>query len=122
LPGAMVPTRADLEEVASVILDARRPVVIAGRGVSATDALSDVAAFAERLGAPVATTLRGTGLFDADPYNLGICGTLSNPIASEIIGAADCIIAFGAGLSALTTLKGDLVRGKKIVQIDVDAE
>ena len=122
LSGVMAPTRDDLEEVASVILGARRPVVIAGRGVSADDARGGVAAFAERLGAPVATTLRGKGLFDADPYNLGICGTLSNPIASEVIGAADCIVAFGAGLSALTTLKGDLVRGKTIVQIDVNAE
>ncbi|WP_206476730.1 thiamine pyrophosphate-binding protein [Microbacterium sp. KRD172] len=121
-PGVTTPMREDLEEVASMVLGAKRPVVIAGRGVSATDALHHVSAFAERLGAPVATTLRGKGLFDDDPFNLGICGTLSHPIASEVIGAADCIIAFGAGLSALTTLKGDLVRGKSIIQIDISAE
>lgn len=121
LSGTLVPTRDDLEEIASVILSAKRPVVIAGRGVRGTDARDRIAEFAERLGALVATTLRGKGLFDADPYGLGICGTLSHPIASEAIGAADCIIAFGAGLSALTTLKGDLVRGKNIIQVDIDA-
>lgn len=120
LAGVSGLTRDSLEEAASVILEARRPVVLAGRGVSTPEALEQISAFAERLGAPVATTLRGKGLFDRDPFNLGICGTLSHPVASEVIGAADCIVSFGAGLSALTTLKGDLVRGKSIVQVDIN--
>lgn len=116
--GTTVPSRETLEEAAAAILGSNRPLVLAGRGTRRAEA--SVAALAERIGAPVATTMRGKGLFRHDRYNVGIFGTLSNPVGSDVIAQSDCILAFGASLSALTTLKGELLSGKKVVQIDDD--
>lgn len=112
------PPRAALEEAAGVIIGAARPLIVGGRGGSGAE--SELRKLAERMGAPVATTLRGKGLFQDDPCLVGICGTLANPVASEVIARADCLVVFGAGLTALTTLKGELLEGKRVVQIDDD--
>ena len=119
LPGVLEPSREALEEAVSVIIGANRPVLLAGRGAAATDAGS-LRKLAERIGAPLATTLRGKGLFADDPWDLGICGTLAHPVASEAVANSDCIVAVGASLNALTSLKGELLAGKRIVQIDTD--
>ena len=37
---------------------------------------------ANRIGAPVATTLKAKGLFNGAPFDLGVCGTLVTPAAS----------------------------------------
>ncbi|MEZ5262519.1 MAG: thiamine pyrophosphate-dependent enzyme [Acidimicrobiales bacterium] len=68
----------------------------------------------------MATTLMGRGLFEGDPFDLGIFGTLSTTVASEAIASADCIIAFGAGLNSMTTYDDSLLAGKRVVQCDVD--
>ena len=116
--GAFQPSRESLEEAAGTILGSSRPLLIAGRG--ARHAEESLTKLAERIGAPVATTLRGKGLFRGDPFNVGICGTLSNPVASEVIARSDCLVVVGASWNALTTLKGELFAGKRVVQIDAD--
>lgn len=118
--GVLCPVVEGLEDAAGMIIGSNRPLVIGGRGAGAPGTADTLRRFAERIGAPVGTTLRGKGLFAGDPYDIGIVGTLSHPIASEVIGRADCFVVFGAALSALTTLKGELLTGKRIVQVDTD--
>lgn len=118
--GVLTPTLEDLEDAAGVIIGSSRPVVIGGRGAGAPGAADVLRELAVRIGAPVATTLRGKGLFADDPCDIGIVGTLSHPVASEVIARADCLVVFGAALSALTTLKGELLEGKRIIQVDSD--
>ena len=67
------------------------------------------------------TTLRGRDLFKGESHALGIFGTLSAPEGSEAITASDCVIAFGASLNRFTTSKGDLLKNKRVVQVDIDA-
>ncbi|RLV57221.1 thiamine pyrophosphate-binding protein [Aeromicrobium phragmitis] len=117
--GVAHPSRDALEEAAGVIIGSSRPLLIAGRGAGAAE--EALTALAERIGAPIATTLRGKGLFQADPCLVGICGTLANPVASETIARSDCLLVFGGALTSLTTLKGELLEGKRVVQIDVDS-
>lgn len=75
---------------------------------------------ADRLEAPLATTLKAKGLFNDHPYNIDIFGTLSTPAAYDLIAQSDCIICFGTALNDFTTDRGKLMKGKRIVQIDVD--
>ena len=109
-----------IEEAVGVIASADRPLVLAGRGARSADATTAVVQLAERLGAPVATTLRGKDLFTEIPGNIGIFGTLSDEAALDVIGQADCVIAFGAGLNEWTTAEGALLDGKRVVHVDVD--
>ncbi|WP_456598983.1 thiamine pyrophosphate-binding protein [Blastococcus sp. SYSU DS0616] len=118
--GVLTPAPEDLEDAAGVIIGSSRPLVIGGRGAGGLGAADALRELAVRIGAPVATTLRGKGLFADDPCNIGVVGTLSHPVASEVIARADCLVVFGAALSALTTLKGELLDGKRVVQVDTD--
>ncbi|WP_340541082.1 thiamine pyrophosphate-binding protein [Nocardioides sp. GXZ039] len=118
--GVLTPTREELEDAAGAIIGSSRPLVIAGRGAGGPGASEALRALAERIGAPVATTLRGKGLFSGDPCDIGIVGTLSHPVAMEVIGRADCLVVFGAALSSLTTWNGELLVGKRVIHVDSD--
>ena len=117
----VAPDHAALDRAVGIIAASTRPIVLGGRGAAlSTGGRDALIRLAERLGAPVATTVLGQGLFKGDPFDIGIYGTLSNSVASEVIDRADCVIAFGAGLNFLTTDTGALLDGKAVVQVDVD--
>jgi acetolactate synthase-1/2/3 large subunit len=114
------PDQTAVDTALGVIASARRPMVLAGRGATSPDARDAVLRFARTVGAPVATTLQARELFDGEPENLGIFGTLSTEGALNIIGQADCLVAFGASLNRWTTGEGSLLAGKAVVHIDND--
>jgi acetolactate synthase I/II/III large subunit len=120
-PVAVSPDPVALDKAVGIIASSSRPIVLGGRGAVLSGARDELVRLAERLGAPLATSLMGNGLFEGDPFNLGIFGTLSTPVASEAIASADCVVAFGASLNYLTTYRGSLVAGKAVVHCDIDA-
>jgi thiamine pyrophosphate-dependent acetolactate synthase large subunit-like protein len=111
----------DMDNAVGIIASSKWPVVVAGRGAMAPEARAAILRFAERIEAPLATTLRGKGLFSGDPFDLGICGTLSNPVALDTITQSDCLIVFGASLNKYTAGEGGLTRGKRIVHVNPEA-
>lgn len=118
---AIAPDPAALDLAAGAIADARRPVILAGRGAVLADARTPLTALAARIGAPLATTLCAKDYFRGEPFDLGICGSLSHQITTDTILSADCLIVFGASLNSDTTAEGSLLAGKRIVQIDLEA-
>lgn len=114
------PTEDELDVAIGAMVAARRPLILAGRGAVDAGAKEALIALADRLGAPLATTLQAKGFFRGHPRNIGIHGTLAHSVGSGAIGDADCIIAFGASLNVYTAGGGALTRGKTIVQIDSD--
>ncbi|MCD1618751.1 thiamine pyrophosphate-binding protein [Salipiger marinus] len=113
-----VPEGDALDQALGMVASARRPVILAGSGASG--ARAQILRLAERLEAPVATTLKAKGLFRGHPYDMDIFGTLSTPAAYDVIAKSDCILCFGAGLHDFTTDRGKLTEGKRLVQIDTD--
>lgn len=115
---AAVPEGDAFDEALGMIASARRPLILAGRGaIGAREALLALAA---RIEAPVATTLKASGLFHGETFDLGIFGGLSRPVTVDAIMQSDCIIAFGASLSRQTTELGAFIRGKRVVQVLAD--
>lgn len=108
----------DMDDAIGIIASSHLPVVIAGRGVSGPEAEAAVLRFARRIEAPVATSLRGKGLFADDPFHLGISGTVSHDVALDVIGRSDCLIVFGASLNKYTSGERGLTRNKRIIQIN----
>jgi thiamine pyrophosphate-dependent acetolactate synthase large subunit-like protein len=100
----------------------RRPIILAGRGAAAADARPALERLGELTGALLATTLRGKSFFRGHPYDLGVCGTFSNPVASGLILEADCVLAFGAGLNQFTTYKNTMFPKALIVQVDTNED
>ena len=114
-----IPGEGDaLNDVIGILASARRPLILAGRG--AIHARGALLKLAERIGAPVATTLKAKGLFKGATYDLGVFGTVSTPAAAEVIGLTDCVLAFGAGFNRFTTAHGSYLEGIRVVQIDDD--
>jgi acetolactate synthase I/II/III large subunit len=114
------PSEEVLEEALGVIAAARRPLVLAGQGVIGKEQRQAVLAFAERLGAPIATTLRARNLYSVAEGCVGVCGTVSTEPGVLAIGESDCIIAFGASLNTWTTVRNSLTQGKNVVQVDTN--
>jgi thiamine pyrophosphate-dependent acetolactate synthase large subunit-like protein len=56
----------DVERAVDILLEAKKPVIIAGNGVKVARAYEELKRFAERLGAPVATSYLGKGSFAED--------------------------------------------------------
>ncbi len=107
-----------LDDAIGMIASARRPMILAGAGAVA--AREQLVRLADRLEAPLATTLKAKGLFRQHPYNIDIFGTLSTPAAYDLIALSDCIVCFGTSLHDYTTDHGKLMKGKRVVQVDIE--
>lgn len=110
-----------LDAALGLLASASRPIVLAGAGVVAAGAECEVRELADLLGAPLFTTALARGLFRGHPRHLGIMGSLSHELALQTVSDADCVIAFGAALNKYTTMAGELVLGKHLIQVDTDA-
>jgi thiamine pyrophosphate-dependent acetolactate synthase large subunit-like protein len=121
-PGRLHPDPQAVARLADAILRAQRPLVIGGRGAVLSDAEDELIALAERIGALLATSVCGHGLFAGNPWSLGISGGFSSPIADELIAQSDLVLGFGASFTSWTTKKGKLIApGAVVAQIDVEA-
>ena len=111
----VVPSEADLTNAAAMINGAKRPLIVMGHG--ALDARDAVIAFAERIGAPIATTFKGKGLIpDTHPLAAGVLGRSGTPIASWFMNEADLIITLGSSFANHTGIE----RSKPIIQVDFE--
>jgi thiamine pyrophosphate-dependent acetolactate synthase large subunit-like protein len=121
LPDAPSPSPHAVGAVLEAIEGAERPVIVAGRGAVLADAREPLEALSAAIGAPVATTAMGHGLFAGHPFAVGISGGFASPLAAEVIGGSDLVLAFGARLTRWTTANGALIAlDAKVVQVDLD--
>lgn len=117
------PDERRLAEAVDLLEGADRPVVLAGGGAARSDAGEALAAFAERIGAPIATTYFARGVLpDSHPMVSGIAGTFMTPANDELLWDADVAVAVGSRLSGKTTRYGELYADADVIQIDVDEE
>jgi acetolactate synthase-1/2/3 large subunit len=96
-PHPMLRAESDsIREAIALISAAKRPVILAGHGIIASEARNQVLAFAERTQTPVASTLLGLGAFPTDhPLSLGMMGMHGESWVNHAIQQADLLLAFG---------------------------
>jgi thiamine pyrophosphate-dependent acetolactate synthase large subunit-like protein len=120
-PAPPSPSPRAVRQVLDAIGEAQRPVIVAGRGAVLADAREPLVELSAAIGAPVATSAMGHGLFDGYPFSLGISGGFASPLAQEVIGQSDLVLAFGARLTRWTTANGALIgAGTTVIQVDLD--
>jgi thiamine pyrophosphate-dependent acetolactate synthase large subunit-like protein len=120
-PGRLHPDPRAVERLADALSRAQRPLILGGRGAVISDAEATLVALADSVGALLATSVCGHGLFAGNPWSVGISGGFSSPVADELIFESDFILAFGASLTQWTTKKGKLIAsGAVVAQVDVD--
>ncbi|TCJ19904.1 thiamine pyrophosphate-binding protein [Rubrobacter taiwanensis] len=117
------PAAGAIERVADLLEICERPVIVAGRGAALSGARAELEGLGERVGALLATSAMGHGLFSGLPYAVGIAGGFASPLAVELLSRADVVLAFGATLNHWTTRHGRLFPpGARVVQVDLDEE
>ncbi|HEV8509641.1 MAG TPA: biosynthetic-type acetolactate synthase large subunit [Gemmatimonadales bacterium] len=114
---------AALAEIARLIAQAERPIMMIGRGVIISGAYAEVQTLAERTGMPVITTLLGiSGFPQAHALHLGMPGMHGEVHVNKAIQAADLIVGVGLRFDdRVTGNTATFAPRAKIVHIDIDA-
>ncbi|AVT32843.1 acetolactate synthase [Plantactinospora sp. BC1] len=107
----------DVEPLVRALVAARRPVFVAGRG--ARGAREPLTRLADECAALLAVSAAAKGLFAGDPWYLDVSGGFATPLAAELIGEADLVVAWGSTLNMWTTRHGRLISpSATVVQVD----
>jgi acetolactate synthase I/II/III large subunit len=115
----VVPDAAEAAALTDLLHKAERPVFVAGRG--SRGQREPLELLAERSGALLATSAVAHGLFDGNPWSLGISGGFASPRTAELIRDADLIVGWGCALNMWTMRHGQLINpDATVVQVDDD--
>ncbi|MBE0626228.1 MAG: thiamine pyrophosphate-binding protein [Burkholderiales bacterium] len=116
---------AAIAEAARLLAQAERPLFIVGGGVVISGAEQELIACAERLGAPVATTISGQGsIGDAHALALGVVGSNGGTLPTRaVVQAADLVVFVSCRAGSVTTERWRYPAPGKVtvIQLDVDA-
>jgi acetolactate synthase-1/2/3 large subunit len=123
VPSSRPEPEADLvKKAAEILMNAKRPVIVAGGGARASSAGPEIKKLAEMLSIPVATSLNAKGIILEDhPLNVGIVGAYSRWCTNQIVSEADLVLYVGSST-------GDQVSngwtvppsGTPVIQIDIN--
>jgi acetolactate synthase-1/2/3 large subunit len=121
-PAPPIPTlqREQVAQALQWIAASRRPLLYLGLG--ALEASADLVALAERLNAPVATTISGKGVFD-ETHPLWLwCGFggAAPSFARKIAASCDLTLAIGCRFSEVGTGSYGMTPPGKLIHVDID--
>jgi acetolactate synthase-1/2/3 large subunit len=114
------PAASDVYAVVRLLAESERPLVLAGRGACAPGVPALLEQLAEHTGALLGTTLLAKDTFRGHPLDLGVVGGFASDAAHAPLGEIDCVLAFGASLTAFTTGQRTLFGGAAVIQVDAD--
>ncbi len=112
-----------IREAANLINNAKKPLILAGQGITISGAEKELEAFANKTGIPVASTLFGLTAFPSKhPLFVGMLGMHGNYAPNIKTNEADIIIAIGMRFDDRVT--GDTSKyaiKAQVIHIDIDA-
>ena len=113
---------SQIKKAAKLINEAKRPVILAGRGVIISGAFPELKELSEKAQIPVITTLLGIGCFPEDHIlSLGMIGMHGMAYANLAVNASDLIIAIGMRFDDRATGKvSGFAPHAQIIHIDID--
>lgn len=118
------PDPREVERAVALLAAAERPVIVAGGGITASDARAELVELAEKLSIPVAISMNGKeNIADNHPLSVGNVGTYGRRAANQIVGEADLVFFAGSRAGGLTTNNWTLPRpGTPTIQLDINGE
>lgn len=121
------PREEDVAKALKIVLEAERPVILVGGGVLWSGATKEVLELAERLNAPIVSTLPGKAAIPHNhPLYMGPAGMHGRAEADAALANADVVIAVGTRFSDRTwgrfkELQEMIKSGEmKVIHIDID--
>ncbi|MDF2858594.1 MAG: thiamine pyrophosphate-dependent enzyme possible carboligase or decarboxylase [Neobacillus sp.] len=112
-----------LDEIFTIIGEAKRPVILVGGGVRIANATEELLEFIDKTGFPVVTSLMG---LDAIPHDhsafVGMIGSYGNRYSNLTLANCDLLLVLGSRLDTRQTgtRPDTFARGAKKIQIDID--
>jgi acetolactate synthase-1/2/3 large subunit len=112
----------DVKEAAAAINASKRPFIYAGGGIIASDGEQELRELAEKINAPVTTTLMGIGGFPQGSENFtGMIGMHGTKTSALCVANCDLLITIGARFSdRVTSDTSKFARQARVLHIDVD--
>lgn len=114
-------TEKALQEAVELINQSKRPFIYAGGGIALSEATNELIEFAEKINAPVSTSLMCMSSFPNDHElftgMIGMHGTKASNISAT---KCDLLITLGARFSDRVISSQNHIKNAKILQIDVD--
>ena len=99
-----VPDPQRIKEAVGMLLESKRPMIVAGGGVHYAQAWDELKAFSDAFGIPVSETFGGKGAIrNASPLQLGGFAVTGTPCAGKIAREADLVICVGTRLTDFAT-------------------
>ena len=108
-----------LDQAAELLQQAERPIIWAGGGVNISGAAHELTALAERLGAPVVTTIEGRGSI-SEAHELSLGFRTDRVLGMEIFEEADVVFAVGTRFQNYATRVWTLPMPENLIHVDVD--
>ena len=115
----LVPDKALLNQALALLENAQRPLIWAGGGVNISGASGELTDLAERMGAPVVTTIEGRGAI-SEAHDLSLGFRTDRRSAAEIFEEADVVLAIGTRFQNYATRVWTLQMPEDLIHIDVD--
>jgi acetolactate synthase I/II/III large subunit len=118
------PDPASVAAALTLLQQAERPVIVAGGGVRASGAGPELAALADALQVPVATSLNGKDAIPGThPLSVGVVGSYSRESANRLVNRADLVCFIGTETGGMTTHFWAVPKiGTAAIQIDINPE
>ncbi|MGX7195497.1 biosynthetic-type acetolactate synthase large subunit [Enterococcus olivae] len=117
-----VPSQMQISRLMEQLKQAKKPIVLAGAGVTAAQASEELKTFVERYKLPTVNTLLGLGTLPADhPYSLGMGGMHGSFASNMALAECDLLINIGSRFDdRLATCPSQFATGAVIAHIDID--
>ena len=118
-PRRTAPSKALLEKARELIASAQRPLIIAGGGIGLANAGAELTALAEKLSAPVLTTVEGRGSIP-ETHALALGPNIDMSAMDPVMAQADVVIAVGTRFQQNTNVLKWLRFPGKLIHLDAD--
>jgi acetolactate synthase I/II/III large subunit len=116
------PELSRVREAIRLLSKAKRPVIVAGGGVTYSQAGQELVELAEKLSIPTATSLNAKAMFPHDhPLAVGVCGQYSRACANQTISEADLVFFIGSHTGGQVTHGWRIPpQGTPAIQLDIN--
>jgi len=111
-----------IRRAAALINQAKRPIIVAGHGVTISKSFDDLRVLAEKAQIPVTTTFLGVSSFPSNhPLSLGMLGMHGRVHANIAVKESDLLIGLGTRFVDRVTGRLDAFAPKaKVIHVDID--
>ena len=119
----IIPTQKEIDEVRTLLEQAKRPIIIAGHGIRLGKSIKELYILAQKTNIPVVSTFLGVDTFPStDDLYIGRIGNKGTRSGNFAMQNADLILSLGSRLSVSSTGHEYklFAREAKVIVVDID--